>query len=339
MTPMPRTTSIPRRWRARSAALLLSAIPLSMAISAHSAPVTVSASFDRYVGNVQSGPAPGAPDFVFRSRINGVDVGPSQAIPGQESNFVAADPNDPSSQPSGTGYADVDLGGASSVSFVFATSNSGSAFVDSDPNLLQFTPGPAADVVVGQEFLLGTITFQNGNWFIDDRRHRFDVTLTTHSTEPTLDGHTFKDVLELFITPNCFTSLGCFDSGASPETNADQYRFVGRPALGAVSVYELLDSPSPAQNRGSVQLFGRIGSLNPTRFANATGGAILGAFDPSQPPNDVPAPASMTFLGIGGAALLALRRRGLRSRLAHGLTTRTRLSQRAALVRDDVPTR
>ncbi len=319
MNPTPEMTGLPRGWRARAATLLLSIVPLTMANSAHSAPVTISASFDRYVGNVQAGALPGSSGFAFRSRINGVNVRPSQAIPGLESRFAAADPADPSSQASGSGYADVDLGGATSVSFGFASSDSGGAFLDSDPNLLQFTPGPTADVVVGQEFLLGTITFENGNWFIDDRRHRFDLTLTTRSMEPTLDGHTFNDVLELFITPNCFASFFCFDPGTSPETNADQYRFPSRPALGAISVYELLDSPSPEQNRGSVQLFGRIGSLHPTRFANATGGVILGAFDPGQPPNTVPAPGCMTFLGIAGAALCTLRHRRAR---AHRLLQR-----------------
>ena len=283
-----------------------SAAALAM-LDAHAAPVTVSASFDRYVGNVQFGADPRSPVLDYRTRINGVDVRPERAIAGQEALFLAADPADPGSAPSGVGYADTALDGTSSVRFGFATSNNGGAFDDEMRNLIEFTPGPVADVVKGQEFLLGTFTFENGNWFIDDRLHRFSVTLTTHSLDAQLDGHVFSDTLELFITANCFDAT-CAASGSTPATNADQFSFAGHPELGSVSVYEFLDSPVPERNRGSVNLFGRIGSLDPTRLADPAGGLILGAFTPQPPVVGVSSPAQGLMLTVGLVAMLMARR-------------------------------
>ncbi len=47
---------------------------------AHASPVTVSASFDHYFGNVQYGVDPRSPSFDYRTRTNGVDVRRERAI-------------------------------------------------------------------------------------------------------------------------------------------------------------------------------------------------------------------------------------------------------------------
>ena len=121
------------------------------------------------------------------------------------------------------------------------------------------------DVAVGGEFLLGTFSFLNGEWWAASPIHDFTMEMVTHSSDGALNGHVFSDTLILNITFN----------GGPPENKADFFYFAGRPDLGSMRVYENQDGLS---NYGTVELYGKIGSLIPTRFANPTGGVFL---DPS----------------------------------------------------------
>jgi hypothetical protein len=235
--------------------------------------ITISGNFGQYIGPV--GYPPGHPEY------NG--NGPTLF------NGVQVDPTSPSSRP-GVGLVTHDFApGTSSVEFWIEN-----AF--EVRNLLQFTPAPEQDVQLGQEFLIGTFTVQNGNWLggLSEGDPRFTFSAITSSSDPSLDGHIFSDSIEYRITQN--------DATNPPQDNADLFFFLGRPDLGSMSVYELFDSPI-GSNLGSIDLYGRIGSLIPTRFANAQGGAFIGSL-----PAAAPEPGISALL-IAGLAVISRRRR------------------------------
>jgi hypothetical protein len=190
----------------------------------------------------------------------------------------------PSSRP-GVGLLDFDFApGTSAVDF----------FTGSEThNVLQFTPGPVQDVLPGQEFLIGTFTLQNGNWFggLGEGDPLFTFFARTSSSDLLLDGHIFTNVIRYSVTQ--------FAAGNTPEQNADSFSFLGRPDLGMMSIYEQFDSPT-GSNFGTVDLYGRIGSLIPTRFANPQGGVFISA--------SVPEPGIETLL-LAGLGLIGATRR------------------------------
>ena len=160
-------------------------------------------------------------------------------------------------------------------------------------NFIGFAPAaPQSVSAAGQEFLLGTFSLQNGTfWAFADLTLRFR--LTTVSSDPTLNGHVFEDTLQWVTTPNGGPPL-------TPADRADFFYFLGHPGLGTMRVFEAFDGT----NTGTIDLYGRIGSLIPTRFADATGGAFIGPGIPTA----VPGPAT-PFLLVLGCGLLALVRR------------------------------
>jgi hypothetical protein len=179
--------------------------------------------------------------------------------------------------------------GVGLVSFNFAPGTSAIDFYNTGEthNLLEFMPAPAQDAVLGQEFLIGTFKLRNGSWFggLGEGDSRFAFSVTTASADLALDGHTFSDVLRYRITQ--------FAVGNTPAQNADFFYFDGRPDLGTMSVYERSDSPT-GSNQGTIDLYGRIGSLTPTRLGNPGGGAFIA---------QVPEPESYVML-LAGLGLL-----------------------------------
>jgi MYXO-CTERM domain-containing protein len=92
------------------------------------------------------------------------------------------------------------------------------------------------------------------------------------------------DTLRLTITPNQVTH--------TPGQNADFVWFENASGLGSIRAYELEDSPN-GSNTVTLELHGRISSLDPTAFANATGGGFI---HPSVEP--IPEPAGLALLGL-----------------------------------------
>jgi len=143
---------------------------------------------------------------------------------------------------------------------------------------------------INGNYLLGTLTFTNGTWFGTGPVNSFHIVLTTSSSDSTLDNHTLSADLILDIRV-----------GNTPVDNGDCFSFF-QFQLGQVCAFE---PGVPGQtNTVSVDLFGRIGSLIPTEFANVTGGFLL-------PPTTtaVPEPVSLILVGTGFAAGLRRRRR------------------------------
>jgi hypothetical protein len=163
--------------------------------------------------------------------------------------------------------------------------------------LFQGAENVAIDAV-GEEVLLGTLYYTNGTWF--GSQATFGLRITSSSNDGRFDGHTLSDNIFLQVTPTVLTG--------TPEQNADFVYLQNFSTLGSLRVYESFDSPT-GSNLGWVNVYGRIGSIVPTRFAEVQGAGFLDPGTAIAPtPTGVPEPGTVTLLG-SGVILLALRRR------------------------------
>lgn len=273
------------------------AIALTICLAAPSgqaASVSFTGGFTSFSGPVAT--ASGALAASVHTEINGVPVFADHAIPGAEFGFDNF----------GLGLKEAydlrDAGGAPTPSVAFSRI----FFSTPNPNGITFTPSAALDVQAGASFSIGTFTLTNGAWFSNDPGANlipdsdFGFSVTTHSSDASLDGHTFSGTLRFVVTSPA-------ESVASAESDADYFYLVERPDLGTLSVYESLDplgQPQALGNTGTIDLRVRIGSLIPVGLTDATGAAFVGA--------PVPEPASAA-LWLGGLGLLALGRRRIGS--------------------------
>ncbi len=163
-------------------------------------------------------------------------------------------------------------------------------------NQLRFDGAPVTEVALGSTFLIGTITVTNGIWFASAEA---DLTVRTVSDAPAFDGHAFTDTLRYTVTINEEDGFG-----GTPENRADYVEFVNRPELGRIRVLEAIDAAT-GPNTGTVELWGRIGSLEPLYLANAQGGVFVEV---------VPEPGTWAMLIAGLVGVGAVTRRRLGSR-------------------------
>jgi hypothetical protein len=177
--------------------------------------------------------------------------------------------------------------GTSKIDFKFSA---GDSFIN---NTFEFTPGAAANVSRGDIFQLGSFTFTNGTWFgtID-----LAFSLTTHSADPDLDNHVFSGTMVLIVNPNVAND---------PYLSADYFYIAERPELGSVRVFErLIQPPGNPGYTGTAELFGQIGSLIPTSFANPSGGAFISPSIETDPMiGAVPEPGTLSLMAMGLACL------------------------------------
>jgi hypothetical protein len=184
------------------------------------------------------------------------------------------------------------------------------------PNELQFTPAAPQNVVVAgavTQFLLGTMTFENGIWSGDAD---FLFHLKTVSNTSGLNGLTADVIVRMRLTPNDFVNQ-------TPDQNADFLELVspitgqvtdnwltGNPLL-TLRVDELRDSPT-GSNIGSANLYGVIDDLFLTDFANPTGAAFLSSSHTLSPGSTSPVPEPSDVILLGGAVVgmaICVRRR------------------------------
>ena len=259
------------------------AFALAASPFAQASEVSFTGGFTSFRGPVAT--APGALAAVIHTEINGVTVYADQAFPGAQFGF--------------DNYG-LGLKNTFSLSNVASVEFSRIFYSAPNPNAVAFTPSGRLEVQVGSTFTIGTFNLANGSWFgnsagsslYPDTDIGFSV--TTHSSDPRLDGFTFSDTLRFVVTapdgPN-----------ATLQQDADYFYFVGHPELGTLSVYESTDpqgGPQPLGNTGTVDLRVRIGSLIPIALANPSGAAFVG-----HQVSSVPEPAAAWLLALGLAAL------------------------------------
>ena len=272
----------------RSVAVAISAL---CAISgARASEVSFTGGFTSFQGPVAT--AAGASAASVHTEINGVTVFADEPLPGAQygfDNFGLGLKNTTSL---------LDAGGNPILSVEFSRG----FFSGANPNIVAFSPVGPIDAQVGSVFKVGTFTVTNGSWFGNNASENifpdtdFGFSITTHSSDPALDGFTFSDTLRFVVTNPT-------DPNASIQSDADYFYFVNRPDLDTISVFESIDNqgnPIPQGNTGSVDLMVKIGSLIPVAFNNATGGAYIG-----NQVSAVPEPGQAPLLVLGLCATLA----------------------------------
>lgn len=170
--------------------------------------------------------------------------------------------------------------------------------VPTPPNELRFVAAEPQEVIsIGDEFLLGILTFTNGIW--TSLEASFGFRLTTQSDDPAFHNKVLSDTVRMIVSDN---------TQATREARADYVFFDRFRQVGSLRAFELSDGG----NTASARLFGRIGSLVPTRMELVPGetGGFVSPLTPDLPPIPLPATAWLMFGAIGAlGAVRALSRR------------------------------
>jgi hypothetical protein len=191
-----------------------------------------------------------------------------------------------------------------------------------------WTPATFTNVMVGQQFTLGTLTFQNGSWFgggvtaADNLPTRMGFRVTTFSDDPQ-----FRQSRNLVLVhtvnapfPNDTTVLAGQQAAADWVTIVDQASGLPLGSFPSFRVYDRNQTPPGETNIGSVDLIGSFGSLNILGFANPQGGFLSPDDNPLPPvipggggPQPIPEPDSWALLiaGFGLTGAVLRRRRAL----------------------------
>jgi hypothetical protein len=175
-------------------------------------------------------------------------------------------------------------------------------------NLISFAPAAFSNVTLGQTFVLGTLTYQNGFWYgagetsLLNTPSDFGFTIRTVSN----DGPQFNQSLSgtlrnvIHAVPN--------DGGFLPgnyEAEADWVYLTGNGvslSMGAFRVFDNCCKPAGASNVGSVQILGRFNSLDIDAFGEVTGGGFVTPGVDALPPVPEPGMWAMMLLGLAGLA-------------------------------------
>ena len=175
-------------------------------------------------------------------------------------------------------------------------------------NQLSFQPAETENIDPDSEFKLGTLTFENGLW---TGNAVFGFTISAHV--PFHGDFTFTGNVDMGLTPN----TGNADQNADYIylANAANERLINpntHQPLPSLRVFELGGGHN---NVAAVDLYGQLGSLDPTGFANLTGDGFLdisATNDLGGPPpgtNPVPEPGTLVLLSSGLLAMTKLVKR------------------------------
>jgi hypothetical protein len=198
-------------------------------------------------------------------------------------------------------------------------------------NILRWTPAAFTNVAIGQQFTLGTLTFQNGGWYGGGANGAANVPTRLGLRVNTISGSgaVFNQQrnLTLIMTvnapfPNDLTTLPGQEAEADWVTIFDNDS--GR-TLNSFRVFDVGAAPPGVGSIGTVDLIGRFGSLIIDGFANPTGGFLTVSDLPLPPvippggggggggPPAIPEPASWAMLiaGFGLTGAVLRRRRAL----------------------------
>jgi PEP-CTERM motif len=247
-------------------------------------------------------------NWIVPGLVNGVD--PAASIPPYLLGWTSA--GSPSSD-IGFVRGPMTLAPTSTVSLRYASELPGSTL----ENLISFTPRPFTNVPVGQDFVLGTLTFQNGGWLgagfsaADNVPTHLDFEVSTSSA----DGGAFNQTMYGRVTMVVHAPQGNDQTTlAGQEAEADFIYITDyadpSQTFGALRVFDECCRPAGAGSVGSVDVVARFNSLDMVRIANVQGGFITESIDPL--PGVAPVPEPETYLMLlAGAAVVgwAARRR------------------------------
>lgn len=187
-----------------------------------------------------------------------------------------------------TKSANFEFATTSSVEFKNSSLSSSTGPIYNTPNVISFEANTPTVNNLGDEILLGWMTFTNGIWTGDAY---FGFTLSI--VDAVLGTHTFTDTVVYNLTPN--------EDFNTRKQNADFLTFSNNPQVGELRAFELsLLGP----NTVKAELWGHIGSLHLDRFANPDGGGFV---VPGATP--APEPGSLALLLAAGSAMAWSQRR------------------------------
>ncbi len=182
-------------------------------------------------------------------------------------------------------------------------------------NIISFTPAPFTDVEVGQTFVLGTLSYQNGWWYGAGEPAAYNLPtdlgfeIRTHSN----DGAQFNQTLSGTLRNAVHIVPG--DAGTLPgnfEAEADWIYLSGAGvslSMGAFRVYDYCCHPAGVSNVGTVEILGRFNSLDIDAFGAVQGGGFVtpGVVGPL-PPVPEPQTWALLLLGLGVVGAAGARR-------------------------------
>lgn len=177
-----------------------------------------------------------------------------------------------------------------------------------NPNRISFAAAASADVVLGQTFKVGTLSYTNGFWY---PYANIGLTITTSSSDSTLNATFMGNIIVQVSAPEPFDQTDY-------EGNADYFYLQGQSgalaSLGSARVYEKhVQPPNKPGNVGTFDLYARLDGQNliPVRFDNPQGGGFLSTSLQPVVTTAVPEPETYAMLlaGLGLIGAIARRRR------------------------------
>ena len=192
-------------------------------------------------------------------------------------------------------------------------------------NVVSFTPEPGFNnITTGEKFKLGTFSFTNGFWVggsanpANNLPVNLSFSMIAHSATPEFNNQTF--ISSINVTTNQNSSGRC--STSSDQQDEADFLFINdAQGMGSLRVYDALCKPTNATNQGTIDFYGKFGSLDPVSLQHpGKSGFFVDSVDSgplTSPPvfPSVPEPATwaMLILGLGGvgAAVRAQRKGGV----------------------------
>jgi hypothetical protein len=304
-----------RGHRARQLALALALAALLGPSTLHAQDVgsgSVSFSFTQFRGPAYQWNTNPSSNFPIQGLVNG-------ASPSTFDRVVTCSRPDTDPNCRLTLYSEALTGNSVSMRYDRTFTGAGTIF----ENLVSFTPNAFNNVPLGQDFVLGSLLYQNGAWFgAGDPGGGtiptfLDFVITTTATSGgTPFNQMFYGTIEL-VTNNpspedCSTLAGQQAQADYLYISSASSIILGGPATNSLRVYD--NFCGPTTNVGTTDLVAQFNSLEVKGFENASGGgfvnpSITQELTPPSGTSVVPEPSTYALFATGLVGLFAVRRR------------------------------